>query len=123
MLPVDVVEVKPSPVKIRNHGPSMTNWPFGFAAATIPGLSEQDRCCACYKLDFTSGPVQGKTMIVQVTNSGGDVNALESSMDASHSGIHHLIEEAIDVVVFLLFKHVMLFLNKFEMDANLDLIS
>ncbi|CAF3060644.1 unnamed protein product, partial [Rotaria sp. Silwood2] len=31
---------------------------YGFAAATIPGLSEQDRCSTCYKLDFTSGPVQ-----------------------------------------------------------------
>jgi hypothetical protein len=33
---------------------------YGFAAANIPGLSEQDWCCACYKLDFTSGTVQGQ---------------------------------------------------------------
>ncbi|UJR07256.1 hypothetical protein I4U23_011544 [Adineta vaga] len=46
---------------------------YGFAAATIPGVNEQDRCCSCYKLDFTSEPVRGKSMIVQVTNSGKDV--------------------------------------------------
>ena len=43
---------------------------MGFAAANIQGLNEGDRCCACYKLDFDSGPVAGKSMIVQVTNSG-----------------------------------------------------
>ncbi|CAG0900644.1 unnamed protein product [Darwinula stevensoni] len=60
---------------------------YGFAAATIPGLSEQDRCCACYKLDFTSGPVQGKTMIVQVTNSGGDVNANQFDLQIPGGGV------------------------------------
>ncbi|CAF4746229.1 unnamed protein product, partial [Rotaria sp. Silwood2] len=46
---------------------------YGFAAASIPGLTEQQRCCACYKLDFTSGPVVGKSRIGQVVNSGPDV--------------------------------------------------
>ncbi len=31
------------------------------------------RCCACYELTFTSGPVKGKKMIVQATNTGGDL--------------------------------------------------
>lgn len=66
---------------------------YGFAAAKLAGKSERDWCCACYKyihtcivpisdsstltplnrLSFTSGAIAGKTMIVQVTNTGGDL--------------------------------------------------
>lgn len=46
---------------------------YGFAAANIKGQSEADWCCACYELTFTSGPINGKKMIVQVTNTGGDL--------------------------------------------------
>ena len=60
---------------------------YGFAAAHIPGLSEQDRCCSCYKLDFTSGPVQGKTMIVQVTNSGSDVGEHQFDLQIPGGGV------------------------------------
>jgi len=31
------------------------------------------RCCGCYELTFTSGPVSGKKMVVQVTNTGSDL--------------------------------------------------
>jgi len=37
------------------------------------GKGESDWCCACYSLVFTSGPVAGKELIVQVTNTGGDL--------------------------------------------------
>jgi hypothetical protein len=60
---------------------------YGFAAANIPGLSEKDRCCACYKLDFTSGPVQGKSMIVQVTNSGSDVGENQFDLQIPGGGV------------------------------------
>ena len=40
---------------------------YGFAAAPFP-------CCRCYELTFTGGPVEGKTMIVQVTNTGFDLS-------------------------------------------------
>ncbi|CAF3545538.1 unnamed protein product [Rotaria sp. Silwood1] len=60
---------------------------YGFAAASIPGLSEQDRCCACYKLEFTSDPVKGKTMIVQVTNSGSDVKANQFDLQIPGGGV------------------------------------
>ncbi len=60
---------------------------YGFAAAHIPGLSEQDRCCACYKLDFTSAPLQGKSMIVQVTNSGDDVGANQFDLQIPGGGV------------------------------------
>ncbi|CAF0989411.1 unnamed protein product [Didymodactylos carnosus] len=60
---------------------------YGFAAASIPGLEEKDRCCACFKLDFTSGPVLGKTMIVQVTNSGDDVRPHQFDLQIPGGGV------------------------------------
>ncbi|CAF4109690.1 unnamed protein product, partial [Rotaria sordida] len=60
---------------------------YGFAAATIPGLTEQQRCCACYQLDFTSGPVVGKTMIVQVVNSGSDVSPNQFDLQIPGGGV------------------------------------
>ncbi len=67
-----------------NGGPSYTcnnqipfvgsgNVAYGFAAANIPGNNEWGWCCACYELTFTSGPVSGQKLIVQVTNTGGDL--------------------------------------------------
>jgi hypothetical protein len=60
---------------------------YGFAAASIPGLSEKDRCCTCYKLDFTSGAVNGKTMIVQITNSGSDVGEGQFDLQIPGGGV------------------------------------
>ena len=48
---------------------------YGFAATSIAGGTEATWCCACYELTFTSGPVAGKKMIVQATNSGGDLGS------------------------------------------------
>ncbi|KAH6723521.1 RlpA-like double-psi beta-barrel-protein domain-containing protein-containing protein [Leptodontidium sp. MPI-SDFR-AT-0119] len=48
---------------------------YGFAATAISGGSEASWCCACYELTFTSGPVAGKKMVVQSTNTGGDLGA------------------------------------------------
>jgi len=48
---------------------------YGFAATSISGGSEASWCCACYELTFTSGPVAGKKMIVQSTNTGGDLGS------------------------------------------------
>ena len=42
---------------------------YGFAAVT----SAKPTCCQCYQLTFTSGPISGKKMIVQATNTGTDV--------------------------------------------------
>ncbi|RAQ99170.1 glycoside hydrolase family 45 protein [Stemphylium lycopersici] len=49
------------------------NLAYGFAAVKLAGKSESDWCCACYELTFTSGPVSGKKMVVQTTNTGGDL--------------------------------------------------
>jgi hypothetical protein len=46
---------------------------YGFAAAKLRGKNESDLCCSCYELTFTSGNVKGKRMIVQVTNTGYDL--------------------------------------------------
>lgn len=46
---------------------------YGFSAVRIAGQTENQWCCACYELTFTSGPVNGKKMIVQATNTGGDL--------------------------------------------------
>jgi len=42
---------------------------YGFAAVS----SSANECCQCYQLTFTSTALVGKTMIVQATNTGGDV--------------------------------------------------
>jgi len=52
-----------------------SNLAYGFAAVNIAGGSESGWCCQCYQLTFTSGPVSGKTMIVQATNTGGDLGS------------------------------------------------
>jgi len=46
---------------------------YGFAAANISGSDEEHWCCACFKITFTSTSIAGKQMIVQVTNTGGDL--------------------------------------------------
>lgn len=46
---------------------------YGWAAVNIAGSNEASWCCACYELTFTSGPVSGKKLIVQATNTGGDL--------------------------------------------------
>jgi len=48
---------------------------YGFAAAAITGSNEAAWCCQCYELTFTSGPVSGQKMVVQVTNTGGDLGS------------------------------------------------
>jgi hypothetical protein len=48
---------------------------YGWAAVRISGKTELDWCCACYELTFTSGPVAGKKMVVQASNTGGDLGS------------------------------------------------
>ncbi|KAI6216546.1 Cellulase [Aphelenchoides besseyi] len=60
---------------------------YGFAAATIAGLSEAGWCCACYALKFNSGPVNGKTLVVQVTNTGADLGANHFDLQIPGGGV------------------------------------
>ncbi len=52
---------------------------YGYAAASLSGQGERDTCCSCYELQFTSGSVNGKKMIVQVTNTGADLGVCWSN--------------------------------------------
>lgn len=60
-----------------SHSPFVVskNMSYGFAAAALSGQSEKDWCCACYELTFVSGPVIGKKMIIQITNTGYDLGS------------------------------------------------
>ncbi|KAH7080177.1 RlpA-like double-psi beta-barrel-protein domain-containing protein-containing protein [Paraphoma chrysanthemicola] len=51
---------------------------YGFAGAfLLPALAggklEEAWCCACYRLDFTSDPLRGKSMVVQASNTAYDI--------------------------------------------------
>ena len=58
---------------------------YGFASVNFAGGSEGSWCCACYELTFTSGPVAGKKMVVQATNTGGDVGNTRFDLAVSFS--------------------------------------
>ena len=56
---------------------------YGWAAVNIAGSSESNWCCACYELTFTSGPVSGKKLIVQASNTGGDLGSNQFDLAVS----------------------------------------
>ena len=58
---------------------------YGFASVSAAGGDA--KCCGCYELSFTSGPVSGKKMVVQATNTGGDVGSTQ--FDIAVSSILH----------------------------------
>ncbi|QDS72490.1 hypothetical protein FKW77_010037 [Venturia effusa] len=60
---------------------------YGFAAVNIAGGSESSWCSACYALKFTSGGAVGKTMIVQATNTGGDLGSNQFDLAIPGGGV------------------------------------
>jgi len=60
---------------------------YGYAAASIEGLTEADWCCRCYALTFTEGPAKGKQLVVQVTNTGGDLGANHFDLQIPGGGV------------------------------------
>lgn len=62
---------------------------YGFAAVSISGGNEASWCCACYEITFTSGPVAGKKMIVQATNTGGDLGSNHFDIAVSFLNLIH----------------------------------
>ncbi|KAI8147589.1 RlpA-like double-psi beta-barrel-protein domain-containing protein-containing protein [Fennellomyces sp. T-0311] len=60
---------------------------YGFAAASIAGKDEAGWCCGCYELTFSSGPVSGKKMVVQVTNTGGDLGSNHFDLQIPGGGV------------------------------------
>ncbi|KAH0385003.1 glycoside hydrolase family 45 protein, partial [Aureobasidium melanogenum] len=63
------------------------NLAYGFAAANIAGGSEESWCCSCYKLTFTTTSIAGKTMIVQATNTGGDLGSNQFDLAIPGGGV------------------------------------
>lgn len=53
-----------------NNSPWAVNdtFSYGFVGAFMKNNTERDWCCGCYALTFTTGPVKGKSMIVQAHN-------------------------------------------------------
>ncbi|KAK0644122.1 RlpA-like double-psi beta-barrel-protein domain-containing protein-containing protein [Cercophora newfieldiana] len=60
---------------------------YGFAATALSGGTEASWCCACYALKFTSGPVAGKTMVVQSTSTGGDLGSNHFDLNIPGGGV------------------------------------
>jgi len=60
---------------------------YGFAAAAFSGQGLPQYCCTCYNLTFTSGPITGKHMIVQVTNTGSDVGGTQFDIMIPGGGV------------------------------------
>jgi hypothetical protein len=58
-----------------NNSPWAVNdtFSYGFVGAYLKGGDESTWCCGCYQLSFTSGPVKGKSMIVQASNTDYDM--------------------------------------------------
>nr|1OA7_A Chain A, CELLULASE [Melanocarpus albomyces]1OA9_A Chain A, CELLULASE [Melanocarpus albomyces] len=63
------------------------NLSYGFAATALSGQTEESWCCACYALTFTSGPVAGKTMVVQSTSTGGDLGSNHFDLNIPGGGV------------------------------------
>ncbi|KAI1079075.1 cellulase-like protein [Whalleya microplaca] len=64
---------------------------YGWAAVRVSGQDETTWCCACYELTFTSGAVSGKKMIVQASNTGGDLgqNHFDIAIPGGGVGIYN----------------------------------
>lgn len=60
---------------------------YGYAAVNIAGGTEESWCCGCYELTFTSGAVSGKKMIVQATNTGGDLSGNQFDLAIPGGGV------------------------------------
>jgi len=63
------------------------NISYGFVAANFAGLGMTQICCQCLKLTFTSAPISGKVMYVQVTNTGSDLNTNQFDIQMPGGGV------------------------------------
>ncbi|GMG40706.1 unnamed protein product [Ambrosiozyma monospora] len=60
------------------------NLAYGFGAASVSGATDETLACSCMKLTFTSTSIQGKEMVIQITNTGGDLG--ENQFDLAFPG-------------------------------------
>nr|XP_023016322.1 endoglucanase-like [Leptinotarsa decemlineata] len=59
---------------------------YGFAAASFTGGVDTNLCCACFLLTF-QGQLSGKQLLVQNTNSGGDLGANQFDIATPGGGV------------------------------------
>jgi hypothetical protein len=64
---------------------------YGWAAVNIAGSNEATWCCACYELTFTSAPLVGKKLIVQASNTGGDLNSNQFDLAVGAPPVIHFL--------------------------------
>ncbi|KAJ8922215.1 hypothetical protein NQ315_004152 [Exocentrus adspersus] len=71
-----------------NQVPRAVNSSFalGYAAASFQGGADTSYCCACVKLTFHDA-LQGKEMVVQVTNTGGDLGSNQFDLAIPGGGL------------------------------------
>nr|AKH90729.1 cellulase I [Batocera horsfieldi] len=71
-----------------NQQPTAVNETFalGFVAASFTGGVDTNLCCACIKLSFQDA-LQGKTMVVQITNTGGDLGSNQFDIAIPGGGV------------------------------------
>jgi len=63
------------------------NISYGFVAANFADESLNEMCCTCLKLTFTSAPISGQVMYVQVTNTGSDVSSDQFDIQMPGGGV------------------------------------
>ncbi|GME71814.1 unnamed protein product [Ambrosiozyma monospora] len=63
------------------------NLAYGFGAASVSGATDETLACACFKLSFTSTAIQGKEMVIQITNTGGDLGSNQFDLAMPGGGV------------------------------------
>ncbi|KAG4105587.1 hypothetical protein H8356DRAFT_581435 [Neocallimastix lanati (nom. inval.)] len=63
------------------------NVAYGFVAAGFNYGNQKQWCCTCQRLQFTSGPIAGKQMVVQITNTGGDLGSNHFDIQMPGGGV------------------------------------
>jgi hypothetical protein len=57
------------------------------AVGALNGHGERDTACACYELTFVDTAIAGQKLVVQVTNTGGDLNSNHFDIMMPGSGV------------------------------------
>ncbi|XP_034233350.1 endoglucanase-like [Thrips palmi] len=60
---------------------------YAFAAANVNGIATTSLCCACYRLSFTNTAISGRNLIVQVINTGSDLNSNQFDLQFPGGGV------------------------------------
>nr|BAF57479.1 putative glycosyl hydrolase family45 [uncultured symbiotic protist of Cryptocercus punctulatus] len=64
-----------------------SSFAYGFAAASISGYQEAQSCCTCILLTFKDTAASGQKLLVQVTNTGGDLGSNQFDLAIPGGGL------------------------------------